>query len=343
MGIEGGAMTEVARGKVAGVMAQGMGTTYQGLRITGGAVTPDGLFLTDFGKGVMVVREGKISVWGEKEGLPTRTVWCVAYANGKLYVGMDGGWAEIDAKTGACRMMAASKSLPSANPLDGGTLYRVGNILAMPDGKSLWLSVGGDTSRSGIWRYELDTRQCTRLAGPREIAEAHGPSLSWNGDLILATSPYMPSGLYDPATGKRVKELAKYDFAPTRSFLEPEPGAHGGLGGSVSWMSGSGQGERDDPAIDYRAHRRLVLLGQELIVDSGAIHLGSWKRHRPESKPFGEIVPGWWHAVEWYEGGFIGVNYGFTSYEGKVFPPGVWVVRPQAKATKEGGAKSKAE
>ena len=73
MPLQGGQITELARQKLPGPAYRGF-TDVLGFRITSVLSMPEGIFIGDFRRGVLMARNGKIAAWTEKEGLSSNQI-----------------------------------------------------------------------------------------------------------------------------------------------------------------------------------------------------------------------------------------------------------------------------
>ena len=332
MPLMGGPLTKFAEGILSGPVGKYFdgGSGLSGFRISDGINTPAGMFFGDYGQGIIVARDGKLVEWTEKDGLPSKRVWSLGYADGKLYVGMDGGFAELDPHTGRANILASSKALKPANPLDGGTLYRVGRILAVPDGKTLWLTIGAigeTTNRYGVWRYDLVTGKFERKVTPVDYdtkAGLDGPMLAWHEDKLLIIG--VDSGLYDPQTGKRLTSLRGFlapgDALLAGSFLDPDPIP--GTGFRVDFGADQDKVPGIKTLAGYTDQHRCVLIGNRLVASYGELVLPGPTTYWAKRSSFYPQDGGIWDFVERAGPGFIAVSYGWHDR-----PTKMWCITPR--------------
>ena len=262
--LAGGPIAEVARGEFSGPVYHFYGN-LRGFRITSLIPTPDGIFIADFRRGLLVVRDGKIKAWTESDGLATDQIWSLAWAGNTLYAGADNGFMIIDPQTGKCTILASGKAPSSAtNPFQGGTPYRIVNILPAPDGSHLWLAVGGDIGRTGLWRYDMDSETYEHIVHLSDndphfrMAPTPGPSLTWHdGNLLMigrAGDNLTGMGIIDARTGMWLRT-----FYGTRAWK--------------ATVEDSFPDERDArnvwKPIDFTPQHRVALTSIGFIVENG--------------------------------------------------------------------------
>jgi hypothetical protein len=298
MPLKGGRITEVARGRLPGPVGREHGELL-GFQVTSVVATPAGIFIGDLGRGVIVARDEKLMEWTEKEGLSSNRIWSLGWGAGTLYAGADDGFISIDPRSGKCRTLGSANAMKSLNPLDGGTPYRVGNILPAPDGKSLWLSIGADTSRVGLWRYDLASgtyEHVVHVPDKSKPVKDPGPSLTWHeGKLLVLGVDRGMEGLHDANTGAMLRPFR----GPGLYSLHLMGATYTERSTADVWVASS-----------HTMHRRVALtpLGfvrhHGVLVDLFGEEASLWKSKivKPEMQRD-------WQVIEEVGGGFFAASY----------------------------------
>ncbi|MHC4561541.1 MAG: WG repeat-containing protein [Planctomycetota bacterium] len=212
---------------------------------------------------LLVVKGGKVvKGYSEDDGLPGRSINTMAAFDGKLYLGIDyrrlsvtrkkghEGWidafvkpgagalASFDPATESFEVLASSRHLTPRNPLDGGGPWGVSHILPDPKRQGLWLRICETTpnhsipsvyDRSGVWKYEPDTKQFKMLNDfPGQMGWFDEGRLSDIGLHVLdidggGIATFGPDRPYD------------------RTFTLPNGKPHGPIGKGLEWPFGEGQ------------------------------------------------------------------------------------------------------
>lgn len=131
-------------------------------------------FIGTFGHGLFVVDGRGLTAVGEKDGLPSNSIGRMAWLDGRLYMAVPRGLATYAPDTGAATFASAAAVVPR-HQLDGGEPYEITGMLADPVRHRLWLAVGGDRSRSGLWCHSL------RDGGWRRVLMGSVRGLFWDG------------------------------------------------------------------------------------------------------------------------------------------------------------------
>jgi hypothetical protein len=323
--LAGGNLAELARATLPGPDYHTEHGKIVGFRITSLLPTPQGIFIADFLRGILVARDGKISAWTAKEGLASDEIWSLGWGNDTLYAGADNGFMSIDPKTGQCKTLASSKSVASGNPLNGGTAYRIANILSSPDGKSLWLAVGGDDSRLGVWRYDLAGGTFDHVVHtlfPEPQLRAGGPSMTWHdGKLMIfnVRGDAFHDGLFDPNSGALVEHYQNaVATLPTDMVFDERTG-------------------KDLSVIAYPSQNGVVFTPRGFVKADRTLfpfpgESGPWIFHIDNSFIATPALDREWQSVQEAGPGFVAAIYDAPQYLKTRPGPALWYFTPPRQA-----------
>jgi len=130
---------------------------------------------------------------GAKDGLPDDHITSFKVVEGKYYVGTGpvigasvkdrrgSAFFLFDPQTKEHKLIASSLSVHPKNGLDGGLSYRIIDILHDQKRHCLWLAVAGHKERSGIWKYDLESKKLSHV-----VKETHSvKKMIFNGEALV--------------------------------------------------------------------------------------------------------------------------------------------------------------
>ena len=135
--------------------------------------SPDYVFFSSKGRGLIVAGHKGIETFSESEGCPSNNIKTMAWLDGYLYLGFDGCLAKYDPQSRNFEIIASSKSVEKKNPLDGDQFFEFYAMLSDPKRKNLWFSLRDwssllisdlDYRRLGIWKYNPKSQEYTHVS-----------------------------------------------------------------------------------------------------------------------------------------------------------------------------------
>ncbi len=152
-----------------------------------------------------------VKVFTEDNGLADNRILSLAYHGEKVYIGVgptfanEYGWVgksglvEFDPNNARYKLIATNGAFENVDGLNGGGNYQISAILTDKKRNCLWLAVTANQDRSGIWRYDLNTKEISLVAKEHSGIKA----MAWSrADIIY---PLYNVGLvhFDPDTKKK--------------------------------------------------------------------------------------------------------------------------------------------
>ena len=138
-------------------------------------------------QGLVVVSNGVAKLFDTRTVLPITNLDHISLLGGKIYMcdsGMQrssdrGAIIEFDPETEVFRVVASSRTLDARHDLEGGSTYRVCDILADEQEQCLWFAVSHDSTRRGLWRYLPGTDKFEHII-KYNVSEVH-----WNSGRLM--------------------------------------------------------------------------------------------------------------------------------------------------------------
>ncbi len=156
-----------------------------GCPIITGACLDSGLYcLATAERGIRIfpIKGGNVIAMGERDGLPSTRIACIAALDGKLYAGTgrpghEGHVVCIDPIRASCSVLASSLRKEKRSPFDNGSPFTVRSITPDPPRHRLLLTIerrGTGSEASGLWEYAPRNGQWRQLL-PMEVLTILNP------------------------------------------------------------------------------------------------------------------------------------------------------------------------